>query len=280
MSPDQIAQLQARYLKIREVVQQHAPSAWSEVKDLCSALPGSIDKNAVWRFGRDKPCYSNIKVNIGKRIASDLKLSDDFETYEAIASQSWEITMKREGVKWRSNSNFVITGTQVAEYLNTLQRGGLASYVWRLYAIRKLAIALKNNAGVSALVDQLGSSSQNICLDTTIWAKKFAREVGMGWGYVTANHLLTDLGLSIKPDLHVRRAAVRMGLLTPKVPSSLSSAEIDKLGSKIDEQIVARLIVISRGITPAASREPAAILRELDKTLMEWSYKNLMDTPA
>lgn len=283
-SMDRPANLQATYLEIRKEVQEHYSSAWTEVETLCAALPSSIDKQAVWRFGRDKPCYSNIKVFSGQRIASDLKLSTDFDSYQAIAGDDWEIVLKKRGIKWRSNSNFSTSGARVAAYMRSLRRGGLASYVWRLYAIRQLAIALSKNVVIDALVDELSEINGSVSLDATDWAKRFAGEVGLGWGFVTANHLLTDLGLSIKPDLHVRRAAIRMGLMEPLVPKTITCAEIDGLSSKVDEQIVARIKELSLGMTPAASQNPRAILREIDKTLMEWSRersrRGLMDVPA
>jgi hypothetical protein len=50
----------------------------------------------VWHCGKDKPCYPDVRVEIGERIASDLDRSDDFALFETIASDSLAIDMRNE----------------------------------------------------------------------------------------------------------------------------------------------------------------------------------------
>ena len=38
------------------------------------------------------------------------------------------------------------------------------------------------------------------------------QELGSGWGHVTVLHLMTDLGIAVKPDLHLVRATRAIGL--------------------------------------------------------------------
>lgn len=269
--------LEERYLIICKELQELAPSAWQEVIDLCSILPSKINLKTVWQHGFTKPCYSNIKVKMGDRIASDLKNHGDFSSFEIIASEEWAIDLLHHGIDWRKNSNFRISGNLAQAYLKSLQRGGIASYIWRLYAVRQLAIALNNNNKIACLVEEWETNGRN-CNGSqlTKWAKTFAHEVGMGWGYITTNHLLTDLGISIKPDLHVRRTAVRMGLLSPNISSELPTDKIDGLRNNVDEEIVIRLKELSNNITGTANPNINPPLREMDKTLMEWSRQDLI----
>ena len=270
------SRLLERYAGIRHQVRSQAASAWEEVIVLCSKIPHEISLQSFWEQGEDKPCYSNIKVDMGHRIAADLAKSNDFGSYQEIASDKWAIEMLRPGISWKSNSNFRITGDSVREFLGRLDPGGLSSYRWRLYAIRQLALTLTNNPDLVQLVSELGEKGDECDgAQLIVWAKRISNMVGMGWGYVTANHLLTDLGLSIKPDLHVRRAAVRMGLLAPQISEYMTNDEIDALSGAVDQQIVLRLKYLSKDVVPIATLNKRATLREMDKTLMEWSRQGL-----
>ena len=58
------------------------------------------------------------------------------------------------------------------------------------------------------------------------WSEKFANGVGMGWGFITAYHMLTDLGLTPKPDMWLTLSALRMGLLEPEAHSDSSAKDL------------------------------------------------------
>lgn len=82
--------------QIRKQLQSHRPDAWAEMVESCRKVPSPIDRDMVWRCGKDKPCYSDIRVEIGERIASDLDRSDDFALFETVASDSLVIDMRNE----------------------------------------------------------------------------------------------------------------------------------------------------------------------------------------
>ena len=86
-----------RYLLIRDEVRTECPAAWLEVINLCRAIPERVNAAAVWTHGRDKPSWSNIKEHVGRRIATDLERSSDFQSVEVIASGRWEILMRERG---------------------------------------------------------------------------------------------------------------------------------------------------------------------------------------
>ena len=266
-----------RYNLVRDEVQAHAPTQWIEVGSLCRDVPTAIDVAAVWAHGRDKPCWSHIKVEAGRRIASDLTLTPDFESHQVIASDAWDIKMIARGRDWKSNSNFDVRGASAQTFVTRLQRGGLASYRWRLFAIRELALSLCREDGALGMVNVLGAAGHRLpARDIHPWAKRFAKVAGMGWGATTVDHMLTDLGLSVKPDIHLRRSAVRMGLFSPDVPSNLPDQEIEGLTSALDPRAVEAIVELSEHIAPTAYPAAGSALREIDKVLMEWSRQGLL----
>jgi hypothetical protein len=82
--------------QIRKQLQSHRPDAWAKMVDFCRKVPSPIDHDVLWHSGKDKPCHSDIRVEIGERIASDLDCSDDFAFFETVASDSLVIDMRNE----------------------------------------------------------------------------------------------------------------------------------------------------------------------------------------
>ena len=267
----------ARYNLVRDEVRERAPDEWDVVIRLCRDVPQKVDVDAFWRHGKDKPCWSNIRVEVGVRIASDLTLSQDFESYERIAGNDWAIEMREKGRRWRLNTNFDMVGEAARQVIDGLKRGGLASFIWRLYAIRQFALSLSQEEGtlpmVRALVDRPDRLRAN---EVYPWATQFARLAGTGWGATTVSHMLTDLGLSVKPDLQLRRSAVRMGLLSPEVSSELPVEEIDRRAVELDPMVVRAVMELSEHVLPTAVPTARSSLREIDKVLMEWSRQGLL----
>ena len=172
-----------RYETVRDELRVRFPEQWNAVVSLCSSIPKRIDSDTVWHYGRDKPCWSNIKVKMGERIAADIRINPDFNSYKTIASNDWEIVMKERGPSWRKNSNFELRGSAVQSFVLRLSPGGLASYLWRLYAIRNLALALENNTLIIAMVNALALNQGQLDFDEwEKWSINFSNGVGMGWG--------------------------------------------------------------------------------------------------
>ena len=264
-----------RYKTVRDELKAASPQMWSLVIQLCNKVPDSITSEHVWLYGRDKPCWSNIRVNIGERIAADILGSPYFKLARTIAQDSWEIKMRDLNARsrWKANDNFILVGVDVINFVNQLSRGGIASYIWKLYAIRNLAIALQQDPVVREMVDAL--STRPIIPTTHLrkWTKTFADRVGMGWGVVTVYHLLTDLGLTPKPDLHLKKSAIRMGLLSPYIPSNYPMESFHEVS---DHDIVLAVMELAERVDPTACpAKPNSALREVDKVLMEWSRQGL-----
>lgn len=270
-----------RYNMIRDELKSQCLDQWAMVVALCEALPAQIDVDAIWRFGRDKPCYSNIKVTIGERVARDIGLSQDFDDWRKIASDDWAITMIKSGSSWKSNSNFKLEGRAAKDFVSMLERGGLSSYLWRLYCIRELALALTRGSVACCirtlvkLFDAYGGMPPE---HVESWTKQFGRQAGLGWGHTTAYHMLTDLGVSVKPDIHLTRSVIRMGLLEPARMSNLPKEELAIVirDPKVQHLAAKSAMELSKWISPTACpSNPLSAMREVDKVLMEWSRQEL-----
>ncbi len=262
-----------RYTMIRNELCTQFPEIWNEVVALCEAVPDQIDIESVWLFGRDKPCWSNIKVNAGRRIASDIPNTPDFSSFNTIAGDTWKIVMRTRGRRWTANENFGLQGEAVRAFIGGLERGGLSSYLWKLFAIRNLAIALEGDPIVREMVNNLSVQGGIPPNELKQWTKTFSKRVGMGWGVVTVYHMLTDLGLTPKPDRQLKRSVIRMGLLAPEIPSDCAEELFDKVD---DHVIVLTVMELSNLLTPTAiPQKPRSTLREVDKVLMEWSRQGL-----
>lgn len=270
MSPEVAFQ---RYQLVRNEVETDFPDMWNSVVKVCDVVPAKIDAAHLWQFGRDKPCWSNIKVEIGKRCAEDISNSTDFNSFEIIAGDTWAMSMRRPGHRWRANENFELQGKAVQVFISGLSRGGLSSYQWKLYAIRNLAVALARDPVVQQMVRNLAIQGHIPIDSLKDWTKKFSRLIGMGWGIVTVYHMLTDLGLTPKPDVHLKRSAIRMGLLSPLIPSDYPEELFHKIN---DHEIVLVVMELSKLISPTACpHKPYTALREVDKVLMEWSRQQI-----
>lgn len=262
-----------RYNLVRDEVKSKSPEMWDLVIKLCKAAPDQVLAENVWQFGRDKPCWSNIKVNIGERIAADISRSNAFNSFETIAGDEWKIVMKSTGTRWKANNNFELVGSAVQEFVSGVPKGGIASYLWKLYAIRNLAIALRDDSVIRKMVADLSVQGRIPATDLKKWTQQFADRAGMGWGVVTVYHMLTDLGLTAKPDLHLKKSAIRMGLLTPKIPANYPEELFENVS---DHDIVLAVMSLSELIVATACPEkPNTSLREADKILMEWSRQGL-----
>jgi len=244
---------------------------------LCGALPEKIDADAVWRFGRDKPCYQNIKVVFGERMAQDIVSSQEFDDWQRIASDEWSITMRERGRNWKRNANFNIEGRAAKDFVASLKQGGIGSYLWRIYCIRELAVALKQgrlDKTIQQLMDWVEKYDEIPIEQVDSWTKQFAYQVGLGWGHTTAYHMLTDLGVAVKPDIHLTKSAICMGLLAPEIPAQLADGKLVH-DSKIQHLAAKSAMELSKLITPEACGTKRCAMREVDKVLMEWSRRGL-----
>jgi hypothetical protein len=287
-SPLSIASAVDRYEAVRDAVKMLAPDQWWVVTSLCQQVPQDLSPELFWVHGRDKPCYSFISVPTGDRIAADLQISADFELSANIASSVWAIRMIARGRKWKASRNFAIEGPSAIGFWAQLQQGGLRSYPWRMFAIREFAKSLQAENGTIGLVRQAVTAGEVPVGPPTdpgelrakrfdAWVRRFADRAGQGWGTTTVNHMLTDLGRSVKPDRHLRRSLVRMGLLANLAPPELPIDAIDAMARTLDGPAVHVARELAAHIEPlAVPGNPRTSMREIDKVLMEWSRQGML----
>jgi Na+-driven multidrug efflux pump len=124
----------------------------------------------------------------------------------------------------------------------------------RLYSIRSLALAICNT-NLQALIEELAHNSID-AMQIATTTNQICNLIGSGWGFITTSHLLTDLGLSIKPDLHVQRSAHHLGLVPQQAAARTTAIAV---------------IDFSKRVASELSQDQRSTLREVDKVLMEWS---------
>jgi len=265
----------ARYAIIRDELRQQAPTAWAEVVKLAQAVPMQITPDSFWQFGKDKPCWSNIREVVGGRLTADLKASPDFQSSSAIAGPAWEIYISPRNVDWhwKKNENFKLVGPAAQAFVERLPPGGLSSYRWRLCAIREFAKALNHHPELRQMIQQWIDDDFNFGNEGAYkWACRFAKYAGRGWGAISVMHLLTDLGRGVKPDLWLCRSAVYMGLLSPQISTNLLDKDIKKINPG---RIVEVIMAMAPYVDPVAAPGASSALREIDKVMMEWSKQGL-----
>ena len=259
------------YEFIRAELVSHNPNFDTEISDLCNKLPPNIDKEAIWSAGRDKPCFSNIKVQSGEKMAKQLSECNSFNDYKIIASEDWKISAAENRDKKKTSYN--LEGKRVIEFCDSLE-GGLNSYIWKLFCICEFAKLLNDD---NCYINQLIDMGNDALLKEKLipikkikdWVKNFNKSSPFGWGAVTSYHMLTDLGLAVKPDIHLVRSICRLGLLQGFSPY-LSSEEL-KLNKKAEEKAVEVAINLAKVIAEYKKIKIRSSLREVDKVLMEWS---------
>ena len=222
------------------------------------------DADECWRQIWTKPLYSNTKVAIGesyeKKLAPFMKgawcfIGDDREKFfvehdgggnkkENYSAGGSIIEQIREVSGIAAKRLLAIQGG--AAFLRAMVAANGASAPLACYAVNDLDAMLKQLATLSPTLRQ---------------------RLGRGWGHITVMHMLTDFGLSVKPDLHLVRTARHLGLVSGlrdvNVPSEREAMAI----------VTATVRLVQARYGEAA--DPAK-LRYTDKFLMEASREKLI----
>ena len=223
--------------------------------------PRTAGAESCWAIMWNKPLYANMYVAIAERHEEALA-PQMTGAWRFIGADPSRYLIRHQG-KGNAATSFTLEGT-LAIGIRTDRKIALH----RMFALQGAANLLRK------LVDDAGAQAPfralaNLPLDRLI--SELRVELGRGWGPITVMHMLTDLGLAVKPDLHLVRAVHRLGLLTDikenGVPSEKDAIRISTAVAKLADQFV------------GGSATPAD-LRYLDKVLMESSRQKLLDIPA
>lgn len=217
---------------------------------LAGAIVPPDVKNAdlVWSVIWEKPLFANTKVAIAQR---------QIDAVRPLFKGAWRFIGSDHALfhvgkvaTGSRTSAFAVTGT-VAEEARIVHR--IAPH--RLLAIQGAAQAVKARAERQreGLFADLNSVPLSVAVTT------LQREFGPYWGPITVLHVLTDMGLACKPDLHLVRSVAALGgpIASGKVPSFREAIEIN-------EAVRTLAIAVHGNCSPRQ-------LRRLDLSLMEIS---------
>ena len=225
----------------------------------------AISPNLLWRLIWDKPLYANSSVT-----AADNRVRNIEFLFAELPStkNSWindfsvEFNLVERGQKrahWTDHRNYKFSGKtskQLSTEFSILGR--------RLRAIHGAGKAFVRWHG------RLPTRFFKLSRQQQIFAIR--RSFGAGWGPISAAHLLTDLGLAVKPDIHLVATAQAIGLIEIKnyqfgMPFS---------DSRLIE-IIDRVVDLNEALNPnSSSMTLVKSLRRLDKVLMEISRQKIL----
>lgn len=169
------------YNQIRGVLQELCPDQWQAAVELCGAVPdlNGLDDPAamqsIWMHGRDKPLRAGIRVTTGEAWVAAMASCPEYQDFNTAADtpcEDWQIHGKHRPP------------------------------VRRLERIRRLAAALVEGR---IQVVQFGDAYDAFRMTID----NLADGIGHGWGRVTVCHVLTDLGVCAKPDIHFTSSLLR-----------------------------------------------------------------------
>lgn len=223
--------------------------------------PRTADAESCWAVMWNKPLYANMYVEVAERHENALApVMSGAWRFLGIDTAEYVITHLQGS---NSSKNFTVEG-KIANRIRTDHKIALH----RLLAIQGAARLLRER--VKEFGEQAPFGDANAMPLRTL-VPLLRAVLGRGWGHITVMHMLTDMGLSVKPDIHLVRAVHRLGLLTDikenGIPSEKAAIGISDAVAKLADQFV-------------GGKATPADLRYLDKVLMESSRQKLLDTPA
>jgi hypothetical protein len=246
-----------QFHRYEALLRKVAPNQIKEAIELAARVcsPATSDAERCWSVIWDKPLFANTRVATGvaKKAALSSSMIGAWRTL-GIGGSDYEVTRLGKGTK---TSAFEIKGS-LARRIRTDYR--LAAH--RMLAIQGAAIALRGRAAhfTTAPYADVEALSMKERVQTLL------AEMGSFWGHITVMHLLTDLGLSCKPDLHLVRTVRALG-----IAPDLHAEGVPNLRQSIAiaDAVWQMALLLHESPTPQQ-------LRYLDKVLMEFSRQGLL----
>lgn len=245
-----------RFLALHDTLRTHHPDAIEEANRLAAATidPRFANAESIWGLLWNKPLYANARVSVAQRWVEDIRAEMD-GAWKFIGADPlvFRILHKTPGVK---RECFEVQGELAHDFVT---RHRIALH--RLHRIQGAATALRARASrCQAPFEELVGKPLRDSI------AHLQGEFGPGWGVVTVLHALTDMGLAVKPDLHlvatVRALGLSTGISARKVPDIRDAI-------LINEDVRTLIRATGRAETPPE-------LRYTDKVLMEMSRLGLL----
>lgn len=177
--------------------------------------PKTASAQEIWGVLWDKPLYAYAGVGAAEHwIDSISKATRNTKADIRCAWQTWGIPEERpevfnvvrvEGRKGKSDKCFRVKG----EEAGCFERHSMDMPPrFRLFSIQEAAMALRSMDDCSS--DPPFRDLSNCGLSEIVPLLK--KKLGWGWGDATVMHALTDMGLAVKPDRHLKRTMTAMGI--------------------------------------------------------------------
>ena len=249
-----------QFIELQEKLIRERPEAHEEATHLANRVVLCKNANAdrIWKVLWNKPLYANARVSVARNWADQLEC-DILGAWKTWGSHP-DVFLISQIAPGINRTSFKVEGDLARDIIN---RNSIALH--RLYRIQGAAIALRKRAEIFAKpFADLNKSGRGL----TDQIHMLQNEFGPGWGPVTILHFLTDLGLAVKPDLHLVKTMSTLGLckeISPnKVPSLKEAVRLNHLVMKLI------LNIGNKSVTPHN-------LRYTDKILMVISRLGLLN---
>lgn len=266
-----VAQFRAWEAALAQTKELQAARNLSDV--MCDPLTANAE--ACWYQIWTKPLYANNRVVTGENYQGSLTpFMEGAWRYIGLDNSRYIVSREGKGVKAEAFSKAGSVLEEIKAISDIAAR--------RLLAIQggaNLLRTLVSENGESTpfmpyAVAGIGEISKK--LPDTL--KTMQDLLGFGWAHITVMHMLTDFGLSVKPDLHLVRTARYLDLIEGLPDVAGPNKKVAGPNEKQALAIVAMAVSFVQAIYgPDATAQD---LRYFDKVLMEASRQKLIpDSP-
>lgn len=235
---------------------QSQPDVRHDIEDTLAKIvpPTSSDPEAFWSNMWQKPIYAYNKIS-SANLKIQLLAGKMPQRWVSMGQSGSDFIVTRLASGMRSTS-FEVSGS-FGEDLRLTHR--IAPH--RLFAIQSAARVLRDRT--LSNTKGLFSDLENMSIENMVI--QLRSELRDFWGPITTLHLLTDMGLASKPDLHVVNTVARLGgpARPGVVPSEREAVAISQFVHDLTEQAYGT-------VTPEALRRVDLLLLHADMKREVW----------
>ncbi|WP_375449947.1 hypothetical protein [uncultured Devosia sp.] len=223
-----------KFLELEHDLHCQFPDAKSDAAKLASEVldPKVATADALWPIIWNKPIHAgNNETGANNTVA---RLRQHFDGHwREIFREEGDYSITHQGSK-NANISFTANGRIARDLLNADDNGQVVKDVRgqigrsRYYAIVSAAEWLRRRE----LLDEY-PVRDFADADLRVLVPKLEDELGIRWRHITVLHLLTDLGIACKPDIHLTTTARVLGFTNitarePKRDEALQIVEMTK----------------------------------------------------
>ena len=194
------------FLKLHDQLAKTHPKSINKAKRLAKKTlnPSTDMQEEVWRILWDKPLFANVRVKTAKgwidSVKKEMKKEGSWRTWGEKPDE-FDIHKDKPG---RRRDCFDVRGQAARSFLDRC-----TIPLHRLYAIQEAAKFLCRRSRERPDRPPFEDLPNRQLREAV---RKLRGDFGWGWGEVTVLHALTDMGLAVKPDLHLTNTVRHLGL--------------------------------------------------------------------